>query len=172
LKLLTKYEPERFTTVEFLPFGFDWTHVAEIRFSENKGLPVDSDPPRRQKVRNSTVEVSSQAENALGPIGWRLAWCMIMLSPTWPTPDERSTMEAVWRFISDRRNRIVLSWLGGGAVVVIGGLWAAFVYFDDKKPPGPCTGGGGVTVSRDVNASIITTNGSGATDWGRSGGKG
>src|ERR1700756_3932877 len=56
MKLLAKYEPERFTTVEFLPFGFDWTHVAEIRFSENKDLPDDNDPPRRQKVRNSTVE--------------------------------------------------------------------------------------------------------------------
>ena len=65
MKLLTKYELERFTTVEFLPFGLDWTHVAEIRFSENKDLPDDNDPPRRQKVRNSTVEISSQAENAL-----------------------------------------------------------------------------------------------------------
>jgi hypothetical protein len=46
------------TTVEFLPFGLDWTHVTEIRFSENKDLPDDNDPPRRQKVRNSTVELS------------------------------------------------------------------------------------------------------------------
>jgi hypothetical protein len=45
------------STVEFLPFGLDWTHVAEIRFNENKGLPVDNDPPRRQKVRSSTVEL-------------------------------------------------------------------------------------------------------------------
>src|SRR5689334_14462842 len=37
MKLLVKYKPERFATVEFLPFGLDWTHVAEIRFSENKG---------------------------------------------------------------------------------------------------------------------------------------
>ncbi|MFL5256737.1 MAG: PEP-CTERM-box response regulator transcription factor [Rhodopila sp.] len=44
------------TTVEFLPFGLDWTCVAEIQFSENKDLPNDNDPPRRQKVRNSTVE--------------------------------------------------------------------------------------------------------------------
>ncbi|MFL5252964.1 MAG: hypothetical protein ACJ8AI_08725 [Rhodopila sp.] len=45
-----------YTTVEFLPFGLDWTCVAEIQFSENKDLPNDNDPPRRQKVRNSTVE--------------------------------------------------------------------------------------------------------------------
>src|SRR3954463_8882883 len=49
-------EDIRSTTVEFLPFGLDWTCVAEIQFSENKDLPNDNDPPRRQKVRNSTVE--------------------------------------------------------------------------------------------------------------------
>ena len=38
------------TTVEFLPFGLDWTRVAEIQFSENKDLPDDNDLPRRQKV--------------------------------------------------------------------------------------------------------------------------
>ena len=47
-----------FTTVELLPFGLDWTRVAEIRFSENKDLPDDNDLPKRQKVRNSTVEVT------------------------------------------------------------------------------------------------------------------
>src|SRR3954463_471357 len=51
-------EDIRSTTVEFLPFGLDWTCVAEIQFSENKDLPNDNDPPRRQKVRNSTVEKS------------------------------------------------------------------------------------------------------------------
>jgi len=35
------------TTVEFLPFGLNWTRVAEIRFSENKDLPDDNDLPRR-----------------------------------------------------------------------------------------------------------------------------
>jgi len=43
------------TTVEFLPFGLDWTRVAETRFSGNKDLPDDNAAPRRQKVRNSTV---------------------------------------------------------------------------------------------------------------------
>ena len=68
MKLLVKYEPERFTTVEFLPFDLDWTHVAEVRDSENEGLLDDNDPSRRQKVRNSTVEVSSQAGNALAAL--------------------------------------------------------------------------------------------------------
>jgi hypothetical protein len=83
-------------------------------------------------------------------------------------------MEAIWRFLGDERNRVILSWLGGGAVVVIGGLWAAFVFFaGDKPPPVPsCTGAGGVTVGRDVNGSTITTSGSGSTDCGKPAGKG
>jgi hypothetical protein len=86
-------------------------------------------------------------------------------------------MKTIWRFIGDKRNRVILSWLGGGAVVVIGGLWAAFVFFAADKqspapPPAPCTGAGGVTVGRDVNSSTITTNGSGSTDCGKSAGKG
>src|SRR3954447_4223391 len=63
MKSLTNYQLERFTTVEFLPFGLDWTCVAEIQFSENKDLPNDNDPPRRQKARNSTVEGMRMARN-------------------------------------------------------------------------------------------------------------
>ena len=65
MELLAKYELECFTKVEFLPFGLDWTHIAEIRLSKNKDLPDDNDPPRRQKVRNSTVEVSSNSLKTL-----------------------------------------------------------------------------------------------------------
>jgi hypothetical protein len=86
-------------------------------------------------------------------------------------------MGTIWRFIGNERNRVVLSWLGAGAVVVIGGLWAAFVFFAGDKQPSapalaPCTGAGGVTVGRDVNGSTITTNGSGSTDCGKPAGKG
>ena len=39
------------------------------------------------------------------------------------------------RFLKDRRNREVLSWLGGGLVVVLaGGAWAVFTYL---RPPEP-----------------------------------
>jgi hypothetical protein len=86
-------------------------------------------------------------------------------------------MEAIWRFIGDDRNRVILSWLGGGAVVVIGALWVAFTFFaGDKHSPGPapapCAGAGSVTVGRDVNGSTITTNGAGSTDCGKPAGKG
>src|SRR4051812_45605863 len=65
------------TTVEFLPFGLDWIHVAEIRFSENKGLPNNNDPPRQQKVRNSTVEIDTRWEltRHFRELGW-LRRCM------------------------------------------------------------------------------------------------
>jgi hypothetical protein len=82
-------------------------------------------------------------------------------------------MEAIWRFIGDERNRVILSWLGGCVVVVIGALWAAFVFFaGDKQSPAPCAGSGSVTLGRDVNGSIITTTGSGSTDCGKAIGKG
>jgi len=40
-------DPYQTPTVELLPFGLDWTLAAEIRFSENKDLPDNNDPPRR-----------------------------------------------------------------------------------------------------------------------------
>jgi hypothetical protein len=68
MKLLAKHELERFTTVEFLPFGLGWTRVAETRFSGNKDLPDDNAAPSQQKVRNSTVVVSTESGNALVPL--------------------------------------------------------------------------------------------------------
>jgi hypothetical protein len=38
-------------------------------------------------------------------------------------------MNALWRFLRDKRNQQVLGWLGGGLVVAATGLWVAFVYF-------------------------------------------
>jgi hypothetical protein len=42
----------------------------------------------------------------------------------------------LWRFIKDRKNRELVSWLGGGAVVIVAGIWTVFVFFlnHDKKP--------------------------------------
>src|SRR5262245_29660666 len=38
-------------------------------------------------------------------------------------------IDGLWGFFRDKRNRQVVSWLGGGLVVAATGLWAAFVYF-------------------------------------------
>jgi hypothetical protein len=43
-------ESAMFSTVEFLPFGLDWIRIADVRFSKNKDLSDNNDPPRRQKV--------------------------------------------------------------------------------------------------------------------------
>ena len=42
-------------------------------------------------------------------------------------------MSELFSFIRDKKNRELLTWLGGGAVIIIGGLWAAFVYFNPPK---------------------------------------
>jgi hypothetical protein len=49
-------------------------------------------------------------------------------------------MLRLWRFIKDRRNQQLLSWLGGGAVVVATGIWAVVTFFfapDNKEPQAP-----------------------------------
>lgn len=46
-------------------------------------------------------------------------------------------MRAVWTFLSKKRNREILAWLGGGIVVVAGGLWTATTFFFDKHASTP-----------------------------------
>ena len=35
----------------------------------------------------------------------------------------------MWRFLRNKSNREILSWLGGGLVVICGAAWAVFVFF-------------------------------------------
>jgi hypothetical protein len=76
-------------------------------------------------------------------------------------------MDALWRFLRDKRNQQVLGWLGGGLVVAATGLWAVFVYFfspqkfpeatsSEPTPPGVQATCGGIAVGRDVTGSTIT----------------
>jgi len=78
-----------------------------------------------------------------------------------------TVMNALWRFLRDKRNQQVLGWLGGGLVVAATGLWAAFVYFfpPGKSPeatslePTPSSVQakcGGIAIGRDVTGSTIT----------------
>jgi hypothetical protein len=76
-------------------------------------------------------------------------------------------MNSFWRFLRDKRNQQVLSWLGGGLVVVATGLWVAFVYFfpapksqeatsPQPTPPSVQANCGGIAIGRDVTGSTIT----------------
>jgi hypothetical protein len=77
------------------------------------------------------------------------------------------SVNAMWRFLRDKRNQQVLGWLGGGLVVAATGLWAAFVYFfphvkssettsSEPTPPSVQANCGGIAVGRDVTGSTIT----------------
>jgi hypothetical protein len=68
------------------------------------------------------------------------------------------------KFIGVKKNRDLVSWLGGGVVVAAGGIWAVVTFFvshDDKKP-GPSTStvitqsGPGIASGRDtvINAPV------------------
>ena len=68
------------------------------------------------------------------------------------------------KFIGIKKNRDLVSWLGGGAVVVAGGIWAVVTFFvshDDKKPSTSTTtvitqSGPGIASGRDtvINAPV------------------
>ena len=76
-------------------------------------------------------------------------------------------MQSLMRMLRDKRDRAVLSWIGGGAVIAAGGIWVAVTYF--WPPPHPasevCAGGGGIAVGGSVSGSTVTSHGgSGSAD--------
>ena len=76
-----------------------------------------------------------------------------------------AVMNSFWRFLRDRRNQQVLSWLGGGLVVAATGLWVAFVYFlpPPKSPEAKASQPGPVIVEADCSGIAIGGNVTGAT---------
>jgi hypothetical protein len=74
-----------------------------------------------------------------------------------------SVMNRLWEFLCEKRNRVVLGWLGGGLVVATTGLWMAFVYFfppqksAEPKAADVQANCGGVAVGGKVTGSTITT---------------
>jgi hypothetical protein len=67
-----------------------------------------------------------------------------------------SVMNRLWEFLCEKRNRVVLGWLGGGLVVAATGLWAAFVYLFPPKATDVQANCGGVAVGGNVTGTTIT----------------
>ena len=44
-------------------------------------------------------------------------------------------MHNLWSFLSQKRDRAVLGWIGGGIVAVAAGAWAVLVFFLTPSPP-------------------------------------
>jgi len=65
-------------------------------------------------------------------------------------------MRRLWEFIRNDSNRVILTWLGSGAVAVIVGAWTVFTYLHDvKKTVAPTTtviapSGTGITSGHDT----------------------
>ena len=73
-------------------------------------------------------------------------------------------MNQLWSFLSKKRNREILGWIGGGLVTVAVGLWAIFTYaFPSKQEVGSASTpnvqatGGGVAIGGNVKDATITT---------------
>jgi hypothetical protein len=70
-------------------------------------------------------------------------------------------MRSLWSFLSASKNRLTLSWIGGGLVVVAGGAWAVFTYVwpHEEGPKIVCAQPGGIAGGRDASGNTITING-------------
>jgi hypothetical protein len=71
-------------------------------------------------------------------------------------------MKRLWRFLSEKRNREVLGWIGAGLVVLTSGIWAVTVYLfppqgaQDSKPTEVEARCGSVAVGGSVTGSTLT----------------
>ena len=83
-------------------------------------------------------------------------------------------MQKLWSFLSDKDNREVLGWAGGGLVVVAAGLWAVITYV---FPPGTTSASkasagveancSSVAVGGSVTGSVVTAGNATASDCSR-----
>jgi len=93
-----------------------------------------------------------------------------------PTPNNEtartlttgSVVNRLWEFLCQKRNRVMLGWLGGGLVVAAAGLWAAFVYLFPPKGTDVQANCGGVAVGGNVTGTTITAGTTTSSDCSRS----
>jgi hypothetical protein len=75
-------------------------------------------------------------------------------------------MRQFWSFVGQKRNREILTWIGGGLAVAIAGLWTVLVYLsappkapaDDPNIQASC---GSVGIGGSVNGTTITAGNTG-----------
>ncbi len=73
-------------------------------------------------------------------------------------------MNAIWQFLQDRKNRVILGWVGGGVVVVAGGLWTVATFLlSDRAATTACAQQGGIAAGRDASGNTITIGSGNAT---------
>ncbi|WP_447724309.1 hypothetical protein [Sphingomonas koreensis] len=68
-------------------------------------------------------------------------------------------MNSLLRFIRNRENREILSWLGGGAVAIVAACWMAITFFWDSGERGgsrACAIEGSMAANGNINGSSIT----------------
>ena len=97
--------------IKALGLGDGWGVAGNVGSSRRQ-----PDQDRRPSEESASGYSPASAEPVIG-------------SETGRTLARGSIMKRLWDFICEKRNRVVLGWLGSGLVVVATGLWAVFVYF-------------------------------------------
>jgi hypothetical protein len=74
-------------------------------------------------------------------------------------------MRQLWSFVGQKRNREILTWIGGGLTVAIAGLWTALVYFSTPPktphPPSVEANCGSIGIGGNVSGATITAGNTG-----------
>ena len=70
----------------------------------------------------------------------------------------RSPENKLWAWLSKRKNRTTLAFIGGGLAVVVAAGWQAYVYFSPQETVQPTPSqvtatGGGIAAGGDVTAT-------------------
>ena len=70
-------------------------------------------------------------------------------------------MGQVWSFVRQKKNREILTWIGGGLTVAVAGIWTAVVYFSPAPSPKVQADCGSVGIGGAVTGATITAGNTG-----------